>query len=252
MKSDERRFLGLCTTQWLVVGVASIVVVAAWLLWVRPVLTLAYYRKSSVATARSGLGSKSELVRQAAARGLGAKGMAANDAIPDLITALNDNSPRVAADAASALGSILSSQPSSNSPFQSQAVTALLEALEHDDGEVRRYAAYAFSQMKGASQAAIPRLTELLDDDQMAYMAARALGEIGPAAKGTVPKIVALLTSSHAGERAEAARALSRLQPLPMDVISAIKDLLRDDVDFVRAAARDALNEIDSSGRHPR
>lgn len=245
MKSDEKRFLGLYAAQWLCVGVASIVVVAAWLLWIRPVVTLAYYRNSSVAAARSGLSSKNELVRQSAARGLGARGMAANDAIPDLIIALNDESPQVASDAASALGSILSSQPRYNSPFQSQAETALLEALEHNDAEVRRYAAYAFSQMKGASQAAIPRLTELLDDDQMAYMAARALGEIGPAAKAAVPKIAALLTSPHAGERAEAARALSRLQPLPMDVVSALKDLLRDDVDFVRAEARDALNEID-------
>ena len=76
--------------------------------------------------------------------------------------------------------------------------------------------------------------------------AARALGEIGPAAQGVVPKIAALLTSSHAGERAEAARALSRLQPLPADVVSAIEELLRDEIDFVREAARDTLNEINS------
>lgn len=246
MKSDERRFLGLYAAQWLIVGVASIVAVAAWLLWVRPVLTLAYYRHGSVAAARSGLASKSELVRMSAARGLGARGMTANEAVPDLIVALNDDSPRVASDAAWALGGILASQPGGGSPFQSQAVAALLKALEHDDGEVRRYAAYAFSQMKGASRAAIPRLTALLDDDHMAYMAARALGEIGPAAQGAVPKIAALLTSSHAGERAEAARALSRLQPLPADVVSAIEDLLQDDVDFVRDAARDTLNEINS------
>lgn len=245
MKSDERRFLGLYAAQWLIVGVASIVAVAAWLLWVRPVLTLAYYRHGSVAAARSGLASKSELVRMSAARGLGARGMAANEAVPDLIVALNDDSPRVASDAAWALGGILASQPG-GSPFQTQAVAALLKALEHDDGEVRRYAAYAFSQMKGASRAAIPRLTALLDDDHMAYMAARALGEIGPAAQGAVPKIAALLTSSHAGERAKAARALSRLQPLPADVVSAIEDLLQDDVDFVRDAARDTLNKINS------
>lgn len=249
MKSDARRFLGLYTAQWVCVGVASTTFIAAWLLWVGPALTLAYYRHSSVAAARAGLSSERELVRLSAARGLGARGMAANDAVPDLIIALNDDSPRVASDAAWALGGILSSQANNNNPFQSQAITALLEALEHDDGEVRRYAAYAFSQMKGANQAAIPRLTELLDDDQMAYMAARALGESGPASKDAVPKIAALLTSSHAGERAEAAIALSRLQPLPKEVVSSIKDLLQDDVDFVRAAARDALNKIDSSGK---
>lgn len=139
-------------------------------------------------------------------------------------------------------------QPGNSSPFQAQAVTALLEALEHDDREVRRYAAYAFSQMKSASQPAIPRLTELLDDDHMAYMAARALGEIGPTAQGSVPKMAPLLTSSHAGERAEAAIALSKLQPLPPEVVSDIKELLQDDVDFVRAAARKALGTINSSG----
>ena len=248
MHRDEKRFLGLYAAQWLCVVTALIVVVAAWLLWVRPVVTLAYYRHSSVAAARSGLHSESELVRISAARALGGWGAPANDAVPELIIALNDDSPRVAADAAWALGGILSSQASNNSPFQSQAITALLEALEHDDGEVRRYAAYSFSQMRGASQAAVPRLAELLDDDHMAYMAARALGEIGPASKAAVPKMAALLRSSHSGERAEAARALSRLQPLPADVISVIEDLLLDYVDFVRAAARDALNELDSTG----
>ena len=248
MKSDERRFFGLGTTQWLGVVVALFVAVAIWLLWVRPSLTLAYYRHSSVAAARSGLSSQSELVRVSAVRGLGGRGKAASEAIPDLIVALQDDSPQVASGAAWALGGIMVAQPGNSSPFQAQAVTALLEALEHDDREVRRYAAYAFSQMKSASQPAIPRLTELLDDDHMAYMAARALGEIGPTAQGSVPKMAPLLTSSHAGERAEAAIALSKLQPLPPEVVSDIKELLQDDVDFVRAAARKALGTINSSG----
>ena len=248
MQSNVKRFLGLSITQWLGVTLALFVAVGVWLLWLQPLLTLAYYRHSNVTTARAGLSSKGELVRMSAAIGLGVRGKAASEAIPDLIIALQDDSPQVASGAAWAIGGILSAQPCSNSPFQSQAVTALLEALEHDDDSVRRNAAYAFSQMKGASQPAIPRLTELLDDDHMAYMAARALGEIGPTAKGAVPKIAPLLTSSHAGERAEAAIALSKLQPLPPEIISDIKELLQDDVDFVRAAARKALSNINSSG----
>lgn len=248
MKNEAKSYFGISTTQWLGIVVALFVAIAVWLLWVRPLLTLTYYRHGSVATARAGLSSKSELVRMSAARGLGRRGKAASEAIPELIVALNDDSPQVAAGAAWALGGIMAAQPSNNSPFQAQVVTALLEALEHDDGEVRCYAAYAFSQMKGASRPAIPRLTELLDDDHMAYMAARALGEIGTTAQGSVPKIAPLLTSSHAGERAEAAIALSKLPPLPPEIVSAIKDLLQDDVDFVRAAARKALNTINSSG----
>lgn len=248
MKNDVKSYFGLSTTQWLGIVVALFIAFAVWLLWVHPLLTLAYYRHSNVTTARSGLSSQSELVRMSAAIGLGVRGKAASEAIPDLIVALQDGSPQVASGAAWALGGILSAQPSSNSPFQSQAVTALLEALEHDDDAVRRNAAYAFSQMQGASQPAVPRLTELLDDDHMAYMAARALGEIGPTAKGAVPKMAPLLTSSHAGERAEAAIALSKLQPLPPEIISDIKELLHDDVGFVRAAARKALNTINSSG----
>jgi len=248
MQSSLRRFLGLSTTQWLGGIVTLFVAIAVWQLWSRPLLTLEYYRHSSVTSARSGLSSQSELVRMSAARGLGRRGKAASEAIPELIIALSDDSPQVAAGAAWALGGILAAQPSNNSPSQSQAMTALLGALDHDDAEVRRYAAYAFSQLKGASQAAVPQLTELLDDDHVAYMAARALGEIGPAAQGAVPKIAPLLTSSHAGERAEAAIALSRLQPLPPEVISDIKELLQDDVDLVRAAARKALKTINSSG----
>ena len=248
MRNDVKTYLGLSTTQWRGIVVALFIAFAVWLLWVHPLLTLAYYRHGSVATARAGLSSKSELVRMSAARSLGLRGKTADEAIPDLIIALNGDSPQVASEAAWALGGILSAQPSNSSSFQSQAITALLEALKHHDDAVRRNAAYAFSQMKGASQAAVPQLTELLDDDHMAYMAARALGEIGPASQSAVPKMAPLLTSSHAGERAEAAIALSKLQPLPPEVIPDIKKLLQDDVDFVRAAARKALSTINSSG----
>ena len=156
MKIDVRRILRLSAMPGFGVIVILLATVAAWLLWGRPMLTLAYYRYSSVATARAGLSSNRELVRQAAARGLGSHGKSASGAIPDLIVALTDDSPHVAADAAWAIGSILAAQPGKNGLHQSQATTALLEALTHEDGEVRRYAAYAFSQIKGGPKSRSP------------------------------------------------------------------------------------------------
>jgi HEAT repeat protein len=95
------------------------------------------------------------------------------------------------------------------------------------------------------ARSAVPKLTQLLDDDHMAYMAARALGELG--ARNSIPGLTKLLARAHAGERAEAAVALSKLGPLPVETVTAIEQLLTDDEEFVRDAASKALPVLRSA-----
>ena len=90
---------------------------------------------------------------------------------------------------------------------QDDVLSAIVVALRHSDGEVRRYAAYALSGLGPSAVSAIPELTRALADQHMAYMAARALGEIGPAARGAIPQLTALLSHPEPADRAEAARA---------------------------------------------
>jgi HEAT repeat protein len=215
-----------------------------WSVWGRPYFMLSYYRAAGVSTAKEGLQANDDLVREAAARGLSARGVAARDAVPELMVALNDRSPAVAAGAASALGNTMS-QVRASDPLQGAVVAALVASLQHSEVEVRRYSAYALSLMKPTDPSPIAQLTVLLQDhDASAYMAARALGNIGSQARGSIPAIVPLLSSSHSGERAEAAVALAKLQPLPDDVVISIQGLLKDKVDFVRNAAQKALDQI--------
>ncbi|MDC0936055.1 HEAT repeat domain-containing protein [Pirellulales bacterium] len=215
------------------------------------ILALNNNRGSSVSELTSGLHAEGELVRLEAARGLGKKRQAAADAIPELTNLLNTDSPKVASAAAWALGNILSSMPPYKASLQPEAMTSLTISLEHQDTEVRRYAAYAMSLNPSIARNAMPQLTALLEDPGAGYVAARALGEIGPEARSTMSNLVALLDSSNPGHRAEAAVALSKLQPLPKDIVIAFMDLLEDDVDFVRSAARKALNNVDWSKVEP-
>ena len=215
--------------------------------------TLLYLRNldhgdtQGVRYARSKLSSDSILIREAAARGLGTIGPDADSAVPELLIALHDTSSQVASSAAWALGNIQSPQRGRAKPINEETVDALVEALDHPNGEVRRYAAYGISLIGPTSTLAVPKLIERLNDQHMAYMAAQALGNMGPAARGSIPTMTTLLNSPHDGERAEAALALSKLGPLPSNTVGAIRRLQTDEVDFVREAARDALQTIASS-----
>lgn len=194
--------------------------------------------------------------REAAARALGNVGRRAAHAIPDLVTALNeDDSPGVAANAAWSLGQIngIWSNQAIASPFitpvspRRDCIDALTKALGHRDREVRRYAAYALSFYGSNARSAVPELTKKLSDDHMAYMAARALGEMGPTARASIPGIAKLLVSSNPGCRAESAAALAKLTPLNDEVILAIAKLTKDDNDLVKNVANSAMEKIRGS-----
>jgi HEAT repeat protein len=218
------------------IGFAVTVLISVFLFTVG---TVSY--RHGVSYSQAMLSSGNVKVRDAAARKLGQIGPKASPAVPDLLVVLRTDVPQVASSAAWALGNIQA--PQRHGQLRNQdVIPALIEALDHPDGEVRRYAAYAISLIGPAALSAVPKLSQKLTDQHMAYMAARALGEMGPAARSSIPAMTALLSSSHAGERAEAAVALSRLGPLPAETVSAIEKLLNDEVDFVRDAASKAIS----------
>jgi HEAT repeat protein len=135
---------------------------------------------SMIPLARAQLHSRNGLVRQLAAQALGTIGPEAITTVPELLANLRHDSPNVAADSACALGVIFDARGSNAKVNDKEVIAALTQALDHPDGEVRRYAAYAISLIGPRSQSAAPKLIQRLSDPYMGYMAARALGELEP------------------------------------------------------------------------
>lgn len=73
------------------------------------------------------------------------------------------------------------------------ALPALIAALHDRDPKVRRAAADALGKIGPSASAAVPHLTELLDDEHAWPAAAEALGRIGPEAREAVPKFLEAL-----------------------------------------------------------
>ena len=73
------------------------------------------------------------------------------------------------------------------------AVPQLIDTMHSRDPKVRRVAVLALGGIGPAASASVPRLMELLDDDQVWDAAAEALGHIGDEAHAAVPKLVEAL-----------------------------------------------------------
>jgi HEAT repeat protein len=190
------------------------------------------------------LESSKSSIRQAAVRGLGGIGPEARTAESAIVAALLDESWGVASDAAWALGQI-------NAPTK-PVIDSLIKALDHDHGEVRRYAAYSLSRYPGQAQSAIPKLKKLLHDEHMGFTAAKALGAMGPGARDAIgadgiESLTNQLRSESLGDRAEAALALSNLAPLPKTSIAELEKLVNDKEEVVRRSASKSLLRVRGS-----
>ncbi len=84
-----------------------------------------------------------------------ALGRIGENAVPTLITTLNDANPRVRAEAARALARI--------GPEAKEAVPALIARLDDPDEEVRQASARALGQVGPAAAPAVPALISLID-----------------------------------------------------------------------------------------
>jgi len=109
-----------------------------------------------------------------------------------LTEALQDDNPNVRRAAAEVAGRVGPAAKdavvgmASNGPELSY----LTAALQDDNRDVRRAAAEALGRIGQTAKDSVPRLIELLDDEDSCDAATEALGHIGPTARAVVPKLL--------------------------------------------------------------
>jgi HEAT repeat protein len=99
-------------------------------------------------------------------------------------------------------------------PAASNAVPALLQALNSGDDAVREGAATSLSGIHAEPEVVIPALIKCLDDDDVNVRAAGALGGFGPAARAAVPQLIQLLHANDGETQFAAAAALKKIDPV--------------------------------------
>jgi HEAT repeat protein len=162
-----------------------------------------------------GLKDENVLVRRDAAWALGYIGPPAKDGAPALASALKDpdkaekpSETCVSYAAARSLGDI--------GPAAREAVPALIEALKTEDARLLTLVIWALGQIGPAAKAAVLDLVDVLQDKKrelsVRRVASEALGKIGPEAKAAVPALREVLSDVDDELRANAAKAIERIQ----------------------------------------
>ncbi len=128
------------------------------------------------------------------------------------------------------------------------AVEALLQALNHEDSDVRRSAAYALGKIR--NEAAVEALLQALNDEDsdVRRSAAYALGKIGNEA--AVEALLQALNDEDSDVRRSTAYALGKIRNEA--AVEALLQALNDEDSNVRRSAAYALGEIASSKFLPR
>jgi HEAT repeat protein len=105
-----------------------------------------------------------------------------------------------------------------------EAILALIKALKDKDNQtnlqnftvsIQQVVALALGRFSAGSDEAVPALTEVLEgssDERTRMTAARALGEVGPEAKSAAPKLRALLKDENQWMREQAEEALKKIE----------------------------------------
>ncbi len=140
-----------------------------------------------------------EALRIQSARTLGEIGPSAKRALPTLTAALGDDSPKVRAAAAFAIGLIEQHYPIIDKDYRDGTMPALIKALKDKEISVRQKATTAFRLMGPKAKEAVPALVEVLREEsagrgvehvRLRQYAALALGAIGPGASSAVPAML--------------------------------------------------------------
>ncbi len=158
---------------------------------------------ADVPSLAAALSSRDAYVRGFAAWALGNLGPAAAEAVPALVTALNeDETATVVAAALARIGT-----------GAAEAVPALVTSLRSPDAGRRWRAARTLGRIGAPAAAAVPDLEAALKDpnEGVRLHAARALGRIGAAARSAAPALQRATGDPDASVRQEARAALERL-----------------------------------------
>jgi HEAT repeat protein len=203
--------------------------------------------------------------RRRAANMLGLMGPAAEQAVPALITSLQDEDEAVRLNASYALGTIgAAAVPALLATLRAgteigrrhascalsivgkAAVPALLHAAEDADWRVRAAAVDALGEIGSAASEVLPTLMRTLSDeaDWVRRHAADAVGTIGTPAQKAVPALIPLLKDAQPYVRINAATALIKIGPAAEEAVPALVEALADPDRYVRGFAVLALRRI--------
>jgi HEAT repeat protein len=210
------------------------------------------------------LGTGAPAERQAAADALADQGIAAQEAVPQLMAALASTDADLRWRAARALGLIgdakavpaLRKPASDTEPLvRAQAIYALgrlkaddrdslaavISGLADKEAQVRHAAVRSLAMIKADRKVTIPLVVKLLEDSDP-NLAMRALSSIAEAGAEAIPALNAALT--HPEARYWACLALSEMGPQAKDAVPGLIKVLADERPEVRLQATIALAEI--------
>ncbi|SDT52784.1 HEAT repeat [Paenibacillaceae bacterium GAS479] len=128
------------------------------------------------------------------------------------------------------------------------AVAGLLKALGDPSNTVVIHAAFALGELRELAAAAIPQLAALLGDSspEVRRQVIETLGLIGKPSEGIVPALIRGLRDEDVQTRFMAALSLLRLKSDAADAIPELAEALGDSNRYVRGHAAEALRYIDS------
>ncbi len=118
--------------------------------------------------------------------------------------------------------------------------------LDHEDHYLRHEAANVLARLKEGALPALDRLRAALGDPEeiVRNSAAAAIAAIGPAAAPAVPELTAALQDPESGTRMFAARALGAIGPAAADALPALEAGRNDMSDYTRREIESAIRRI--------
>ena len=203
--------------------------------------TTAQAPPDSVATQIRRLRSGDVVDRSRAAKALGAMGVAAEPAVPALVQALRDENSIFVGDVVESLRRI-----------GAPAVPALVQALDGPDAKLRHQAAVALSRIGPTDSAAFKALVKALKDPsanvrRRAALALENAGKVGTFRDGAIMGLIRALADRDGTVRISAAVALGHIGADAREAAGPLSQLLNDDDAELRAAAAEAIREINAS-----
>jgi hypothetical protein len=132
-----------------------------------------------------------------------------------------------------------------------EVAAALARGVEDSDRSVRYFSVMALAWSGSFGRAGVPGLRRVLQggDRPEREMALATIQALGPVCDGLIPDLVACLKDDDVAEMAALALAFMGAKARP--ALGALREALSDEASGVRAAAQDAIDEIESAAQEP-